>query len=180
MFSATLGKGTADSVSAVLLPVPGVQDLNISSGGSSSAILSLQSQVPDPADEIFREALEHHKLGLSLGQQDIFLAASAVGLMDIVKELDQEHTAGSRTRRSIVKAQGFLQVTDGYLNILGLFIQHSPKYSALVVGGLKLFVDVSHNAVLVMAELLMYSRLGGDLLAFSTSWTKRWRDSVAI
>lgn len=86
--------GPTGSVSALLLPVPGqsvsleVQGLNINSGGSSSANPSPTSQVPDLADEIFREALERHKLGLSPKQQDLFLTASAVGLMDIVKELD--------------------------------------------------------------------------------------------
>lgn len=137
----------------LLLPVPnqsvspGVPDLNTSSGGSPLVIPSPQPQVLDPADDIFREALEGHKLGLSPRQQGVFLGASAVGLMDIVKELDQQHTVGSRTRRSIVKAQGFLEVANGYLNVLGIFIQHSPHYSALVVGGLQLFVNVSRNAV---------------------------------
>lgn len=186
MFRAKLGKGTAGSDSTLLLSVPfqsvgqGAQSLNISSGGSPSATPSLKSQVPDPAYDIFREALEIHKLGLSPHQQDLFLGASAVGLMDIVKDLDQQHTVGSRTRGSIVKAQGFLQVVDGYLNVLGICIQHSPQYSALVVGGLKLFVDVSRNAVFVVAKLLIYSRLGGNSPAFSTSLAKRWRDSVAI
>lgn len=178
MFRATAGTGTAEGASALFIPVsdlsssPVVLDLNIKSGGSPLVL--------DPADDIFREALEGHKLGLSSSQQNMFLGASAVGLLDIVKELDQQHTVESRTRRSIVKTQAFLKVADGYLNVLGIFIQHSPHYSALLVGGLKLFVDVSRNGVLVMINILISCRLEGDLLASSTSWAKRWSNSVPI
>lgn len=111
--------------------------------GSLSSILPPNPQVPDPADDIFREALESHKPSLSPEQQQAFLGATAIGLMDIVKDLDRQHSEDSRTRRSAMRAQGFLPVADGYLTVLGIVIQHSPEYSSLVVGGLKFFGDVS-------------------------------------
>lgn len=99
--------------------------------------------VIDPADDIFREALEIHKQSLSPEQQQAFLGASGIGLLDIVKQLDQQHSEGSRTRKSVMRVQGFLQVVDVYLNALVILVQHSPEYSSLVVGGLRYFLDVS-------------------------------------
>lgn len=142
---ATLGEGSTINVAPVSPPTP---DQSIilrvpDNAGSLSSILPPDPKVPDPADDIFREALESHKQSLSPEQQQAFLGATAIGLMDIVKELDHQHSVESRTRKSAMKAQGFLQVADGYLNVLGIVIQHSPEYSSLVVGGLKFFVDVS-------------------------------------
>lgn len=146
MFRATLGEVSTKGVSSLPPLTPNqsviltVSDHNT---GPPSTIFCPDPQAPDPVDDIFREALESHKLSLSPQQRQAFLGASAVGLVDIVKELDKQHSEESRTRRSAMRAQGFLQVADGYLNVLAIVIQHSPEYSSLVVGGLKYFVDVS-------------------------------------
>jgi hypothetical protein len=153
----------------VLRTSPVNQSTSVGNGGSSSAALSPQlklsgpfenqgacitlvgqaggvalsvSNPPDPADDIFREALERHKLGLSDVQKQAFHGASAIKLMDIVQELNQQHNKESLTRRSAMKVQRFLEVTDGYLTLLGIFSQFNPEISSIVVGGLKLFVDV--------------------------------------
>lgn len=161
MFRGTRGEGSAGVDSAQLHPIS-TQSLTLRVPGSdpgiggSLSVPSLQPQVPDPADDIFREALENHKLSLTPGQQQAFLGASAIGLIDIIKGLDQQHSDESRTRRASVKAQGFLQVADGYLTVLGIMIQHNPEYSALIVGGLKFFVDVSHRACWCLDECWLW------------------------
>lgn len=111
--------------------------------GSLTSGVAPNPQVPDPADDIFREALENHKLSLSPEQRQAFLGVSAIGLIDMIKQLDQQHADGSGTRLSIMRVQGFLQVVNGYLNSLVILIQHSPEYSSLVVRGLRYFLDVS-------------------------------------
>lgn len=97
---------------------------------------------PNPADEIFQEALKRHEQKLSPAQRQAFLNASATGLISIIEGLNDQHQKESVVRNAAVKVQGFLTVVDGYLTVVGICIQHNPDISSLVVGGLKLFVDV--------------------------------------
>lgn len=128
-------------------PSPDRQGATIAPVGQDrSAMITGAGAVPnslDPADDIFREALNRYKLGLDPVLQQAFLGASAVKLIDVVQGLNKQHSEESRARQAATKVQGFLQVADGYLNVLGVLVQHSPEFSSLVVGGLRLFVDVS-------------------------------------
>ena len=70
------------------------------------------------------------------------MGASADGIRAIIEGLNQRHAEESVTRQCADKVKGFLEVADGYLKVINIFIQHHPEISSLVVGGLKLFVDV--------------------------------------
>lgn len=125
------------------------------SGGSTISItpVSLASVSPDPADDVFREALKRHEQGLSLAHRKAFHDASAIGLIGVIKQLNEQHNAESSVRKAAVKVQGFLQVVDGYLTAVSVLIQHNPDISALVVGGLRLFVDVREMVSLCLFDI---------------------------
>jgi hypothetical protein len=98
----------------------------------------------NPADDIFREVLQRHKNELTAAQQAAFLGASSAGavdLLDMVQELNQQHLTESLLREPIIKAQSFLQATDGYLKVLAVPAQYS-QVAQVIVGGLKVFIDV--------------------------------------
>lgn len=95
------------------------------------------------AGDLFEEELERHGHKLSPAYRQAFInASSATNMIDIIQGLNDQHREESRVRAIAVKVQGFLEVVDGYLNVVAVLVQHNPYISALVVGGLKLFVDV--------------------------------------
>ena len=104
---------------------------------TSSALLDSTN----PGDEIFRDELQRHKNELSTAQQTAFLDASAVELLGMVQDLNQQHHTDSLVRDPIIKAQRFLQATDGYLKVLAVPAQYS-QVAQVVIGGLKVFIDV--------------------------------------
>ncbi|KAF8466957.1 hypothetical protein BDZ91DRAFT_762946 [Kalaharituber pfeilii] len=92
--------------------------------------------------EIFQEQLSKCQSALTEAQRRAFLGASATSILDMIAELDNQHSQNSITRKYATKVKDFLQVADNYLNALGIIIQHSPEFSSLVVGGLRFFIDI--------------------------------------
>ncbi|KAF8463704.1 hypothetical protein BDZ91DRAFT_796249 [Kalaharituber pfeilii] len=119
-------------------------------GGTADNTLSWNNLVapfiaplnPLAGDEIFREQLSKCQNTLTEAQKNAFLGASASTILDMIAELDNQHSQSSITRKYATKVKGFLQVADNYLNALGIIIQHSPEFSSLVVGGLRFFVNI--------------------------------------
>lgn len=111
-------------------------------GDSTIAVVPLAPNPPTVGDDIFQEALHRYGQKLSPAHRQTFIDSSAGGLIDTIKRLNEQHSTESRFRNAAVKVQGFLEVVDGYLTVLCIGIQQHPDISALVIGGLKLFVDV--------------------------------------
>ncbi|KAF8465086.1 hypothetical protein BDZ91DRAFT_783428 [Kalaharituber pfeilii] len=98
---------------------------------------------PLAGDEIFREQLSKCQSKLTEAQKEAFMnGASPNGILDIIAELNYQHSESSITRKYATKVKGFLQVADNYLNTLGIIIQHSPEFSSLIVGGLRFFINI--------------------------------------
>lgn len=107
--------------------------------------------VVDPdaaAKDAFTLALERHIETLTDEEKAAFSQIGDMNtesLLQAVEKLDAEHQAGSTSRRCATKIKGFLDAVNGYLNALAVMVQHSPEISSLIVGGLRLVVDVSHR-----------------------------------
>ncbi|KAF8474206.1 hypothetical protein BDZ91DRAFT_779864 [Kalaharituber pfeilii] len=98
---------------------------------------------PLAGNEIFREQLSKCQSKLTEAQKKAFMSgASPDGMLDIIAELNYQHSESSITRKYATKVKGFLQVADNYLKALGTITQHSPEFSSLIVGGLRFFIDI--------------------------------------
>ncbi|KAI5839132.1 hypothetical protein DFP73DRAFT_502190, partial [Morchella snyderi] len=101
-----------------------------------------------PVDEttsIFQEAIERYKQKVAIDHKQYLLGGMDVSVAQLIESVGRyntQHNERSSSRRGLARIQGFLRVVDGYLKSLGVMIQHSPEISSLVVGGLRLFVDI--------------------------------------
>jgi hypothetical protein len=101
-------------------------------------------RTPDPGYDIFHEILTQRIKGLTPSQKNTLLDAS--GSFDTVfgtiSALNRQHNDQSSIRKGVDRVKPFLEVTRNYMSVVETMIQHSPDISSLVVGGLKLIVDV--------------------------------------
>lgn len=97
------------------------------------------------ADPAFALAIKRHIDALSLEERqefDIGAQITPQALIARVQHFDRTHSQGSHLRACATKVDGFLKILDQYLKPLAICIGHSPGISSLVVGGVKLIVDV--------------------------------------
>lgn len=93
----------------------------------------------------FSLALKKHTDTLSPGELHAFNTAANITpetLLKQVQTFDEAHRQESRFRECAPRVEGVLKILDRYLGPLAIFIGHSPEISSLVVGGVKLIVDV--------------------------------------
>ncbi|KAF8474182.1 hypothetical protein BDZ91DRAFT_789816 [Kalaharituber pfeilii] len=128
--------GTTDTASQI--PTASVPTI-LSSNLAAPPIVPLN---PLAGDEIFRDQLSKCQDKLTEAQRKAFLGASATSILGMIAELYTQHNESSTTRKYATKVKGFLQVADNYLNTLGIIIQHSLEFSALIVGGLRFFINI--------------------------------------
>lgn len=99
-------------------------------------------EITDPA---FALAIKGHIDALSPDERQAFDTGSQLtpqALIARVRDFDRMHSQGSRLRACATKVDGFLTILDLYLKPLAICIGHSPGISSLVVGGVKLVIDV--------------------------------------
>lgn len=92
----------------------------------------------------FSLALENHINALPPKEQNAFATANSINPDDLlakVRELDEAHNRKSIPRK-YEKVKGFLEVLNGYLGSLAIVAGCSPQISSIVVGAVKLVVDV--------------------------------------
>ncbi|KAF8470558.1 hypothetical protein BDZ91DRAFT_791533 [Kalaharituber pfeilii] len=111
------------------------------SSWNNLVVTPIASLNPLAGDEIFQEQLSKCQNTLTEAQRRAFLGASATSILDMIAELNNQHSKNSITRKYTTKVKGFLQVADNYMNAIGIMIQHSPEFSSLIVGGLRFFID---------------------------------------
>ena len=78
----------------------------------------------------------------NLSDDDKVAFHSATDVMEKLGELQQE-TPGTLSPRTTQKVQKVLQCMKQFMGSIGIFIQHSPEISSLVVGGLNCILTVS-------------------------------------
>jgi hypothetical protein len=99
---------------------------------------------PEPGYDIFHEILKQRTEELTPGQKKTLLdvPGSLNTILGTISELNQQHHDQSSIRRGVDRVKPFLEVTRNYMSVVETMIQQSPAISSLVVGGLKLIVDV--------------------------------------
>src|SRR5258705_3133360 len=89
---------------------------------------------PDPvACEAFKEALEQYTNKLSDGDKAAFHSGSDV--MNEIHRLNNESSKIRVTNAHGERIQKILHFIKQFMGTLAIFIQHSPEFSALAVGG---------------------------------------------
>lgn len=141
LVSASHGTSSTKTVGSKLMTIQGIsQPQNATSHGNT-----LIGSTASTSNEAFSLALERHKLNLTEEERKAFSPQNVISpemLLHEVGEFDRQHKQDSTSRKCAEQVKGFLDAVDGYLKVLGICIQHSPEISALVVGGLRLVVDV--------------------------------------
>ncbi|KAF8477492.1 hypothetical protein BDZ91DRAFT_844127 [Kalaharituber pfeilii] len=121
---------------------------NAATGSWSNMVVQPMTSLHVSAgDEIFQEQLSQCQNTLTEVQKKAFLGASATSILDMIAELNNQHSQNSTTRKYVTKLKSFLQVTDSYMNTLKIAIQHSPNVSSLIVGGLQFFIDIGKRYI---------------------------------
>lgn len=115
---------------------------------TTEPILHRASPTAIPVDDAFALALERHKQNLTPEELKAFSAGNNISpdqLLADVRNFDMTHSENSHSRKCATRVEGFLTVLNGYLVSVGVITQHSPEVSSVVVGGIKLIVDVRQN-----------------------------------
>lgn len=89
--------------------------------------------------------MKEHIDALSPVERDAFNKGAQITpeeLMEKIRGFDELHCRESQFRRCTSGIETFLKTLDLYLKPLSICIGHSPAISSLVVGGVKLIVDV--------------------------------------
>ncbi|KAF2135402.1 uncharacterized protein K452DRAFT_260720, partial [Aplosporella prunicola CBS 121167] len=110
-------------------------------------------------------ALRKHIEKLSGDEKEAFLRASKEitesTLLHNIKTLDDAHKDSSKLRKHAEPLAKFLNLLDRFLGGVTIGIQQSPDISSLVIGGVRLVIDLARNFV------SFFDRLSEMLYQFS-------------
>jgi len=133
---------------------------------------SIPPTPPDPAlpvtvvqlvpscNAAFSEALRRHTEILTPEEKLAFDGGHSIipeQLLTTIKSHDDKHNDASRSRRCATRVHGFLAALDAYLGPVSIMAGHSPQITSLVVGGLKLIVQVRSR---VTASVIVTALMG--------------------
>ena len=90
-----------------------------------------------PMDESFQKAIQEYMEKLSDDDKTAFL--SAPNVIERLQEMQYKPLISSSLTARVEKV---LQCVKGFMGSLGIFIQHSPEISSLVVGGVNCILTV--------------------------------------
>lgn len=127
-----------------ITPIPVDKIVLLTDQGQSSAPSSTVIQNP-----AFGISVKGHMDALSPMERDAFNKGAQITpeeLMEKIRGFDELHCQESQFRRCTSGVENFLKILDQYLKPLAICIGHSPEFSSLIVGGLKLIVDVRMSA----------------------------------
>ena len=119
----------------------------------------------------FADALQQHLFKLSPVESAAFRTShqslTPEVILSKVKAYDQAHNRGSASRKCSEKVDKSLRILNQFLASIAIAIQSNPDISSLIVGGLKLIVDVIVSLVkkasLVVANSLSMAIACGKL-----------------
>lgn len=110
------------------------------------------------SDPAYTLAVKRHIEALSPEERQAFDTGAQItpqALVARIQDFDRMHSQNSRLRACANRVDKFLTILDQYLKPLAICIGHSPGISSLVVGGVKLIIDVCGNGFSVWKPSLI-------------------------
>lgn len=96
-------------------------------------------------------ALNQHLQKLSTSERRIYQTGyhdiTPEGLLDLVREYDTKHAKESQFRRCAEPVAKVLQVIEQFMQGIAIGIQSNPEISSIVVGAVRVVIDVSFLAL---------------------------------
>jgi hypothetical protein len=99
----------------------------------------------------FSEALRRHIDKLSPDEKQAFIGGNIItpaALMKEARNYDEAHKQTSYSRRCASRVENILRGVDGFMVPVAIMTGHSPDISSLVVGAIKLVIQVGSTPFL--------------------------------
>ncbi|KKZ68567.1 hypothetical protein EMCG_01016 [[Emmonsia] crescens] len=149
-------------------PSPPAPDPSLKEPAGVVVVVSggVSTRKTNPALEL---AIENHIKGLSAAEQQTFRdGASESDLLARAAELDAKHNESSSFRPHTEKITKVLKFCDKFMGGVAIGIQANPDISSIIVGGVRVFLDIAIRFVTYFAKLTdMISRLTDYLQALA-------------
>lgn len=134
------------------------------------------------ANPAFLAAMQKHINKLPEVEKEAFRQAhdniAPSGLLERIRSLDTQHASTSSFRPHAEKTSRFLGLLDRLLGGISIAIQANPDISSIVVGGVKLIVDVAMGFTKFFGKLVdMFDRLS-DIMASLERYAERLELSI--
>ena len=107
-------------------------------------VMSTSTNLRGNPDETFQKAVQEYvKKRLLDDDKTAFLSAP-----DVIERLQEMGCNGKSliSRSLTTRVENVLQCVKGFMGSLGIFIQHNPEISALVVGGVNCILTVGTSS----------------------------------
>ncbi|PGH01369.1 hypothetical protein GX51_05301 [Blastomyces parvus] len=152
-------------------PLPTLPDPSLK--GTASVVVAVDDGSranPHKTNEALKLAVENHIKGLTPAEQAVFRNGPPEDeLLARAAKLDAEHKEASSFRPHTQKITKGLQLCDLFMRSVQIGIQANPDISAIVLGGVRLVLDIGLRFVTFLDRLTdMISRLAAYLKALET------------
>lgn len=146
-------------------PTPSPQPTRPIPDPATSTTASISTPPPlDEGNTALKEAFERHINNLPIGEKKAFLEAGkdrpAKDLLDGVRTLDAKHKRDSRIRTFVDPLSNVIRVLDLFMNGVGTACQANPDISCIVIGGVRIVLDIA------IGFLSFFDKLSGMLCRF--------------
>lgn len=143
------------------------------------------SDSPEPPRNVaFAQALQEHINGLKEDEKAAFQHASRgiseKNILHGLQGLGDDHMQNSLLRRHSESLTKFLGLLDRFLGGVGIAIQQSPDVSSLVVGGVRLLIDLAKDFTSFFDRLSRMMVEIDDLLDVLAKYAQTARDNSLI
>ncbi|KAA8902670.1 ankyrin repeat-containing domain protein [Sphaerosporella brunnea] len=167
-------------ISRATSPIPPPATGAPNTNRASPAVHALPATTANPA---FAEALNEHIKILSPVEKKAFNDGSGISLEELMASLkayDDRHQRSSYSRGCASRVQGFLTAVDEYLKPIAIMVGHSPSISSLVVGGVKVIVQLGLNFAAFFEKLTdMMDNLSRHL-GYLSKYAESFRASAEV
>lgn len=137
-----------------------------------------------PRNVAFAQALQEHINGLKKDEKADFQHASRgineKNILHDLQGLDDDHMQSSLLRRHSESLTKFLGLLSRFLGGVGIAIQQSPDVSSLVVGGVRLLVDLAKDFASFFDRLSRMMAEFDDLLDVLAEYPQTAHDNSLI